>query len=58
MAIHPEMNEGPMGALMRAVDKLEVVDVWCTGCSSFTKMNAAYAMHLQGEIESCSKCRK
>ena len=58
MDIHPEMNEGPIGELMRSVGKIDTVDVWCTGCNSFTKMNAAYAVHLQGEIGSCSKCRK
>jgi len=43
---------------MRSVGKTDTVDAWCTGCNSFTKMNAAYAVYLQGEISSCSKCRK
>lgn len=36
---------------------MELVDVYCKGCKGFVKMNAAYARHLKGEIESCAKCR-
>lgn len=59
MSIHPEMNEGPMGELMRAVGNQETVDVWCKGCNTWCKMNATYAAIIKtGEIESCAKCRK
>tara|TARA_B100001173_G_scaffold308276_1_gene318253 strand:- start:2741 stop:2980 length:240 start_codon:yes stop_codon:yes gene_type:complete len=57
MAIHPEMNEGFLGEIMREIESHETVDVWCTGCNTWTKMNANYAKYLQGEVESCSKCR-
>ena len=44
--------------LKKSIDNTEVVDVWCLGCESWTIMNAKYAKYLQGEIESCSKCRE
>ena len=57
--IHPEMNEGPMGELMRSIAGEETVDVWCKGCQDWRKMNAKYAKIIgTGEIESCSQCRK
>jgi len=55
--IHPEMNEGPMGELMREVGQADVVDVWCKGCESWRKMNAKYAKIIgTGEIEGCTQC--
>ena len=58
MTGHPEMNEGPIGDLVSKIGSMETVEVWCNGCQEFTVMNAAYAKYLQGEIDSCSKCRK
>lgn len=52
---HPEVD-GPLGDAMAEFSKQELVDVWCTGCNAFRKMNAAYAKHLDGEIGSCSRC--
>lgn len=57
MAIHPEMNEGFLGDVIREIESHESVDVWCKGCNSWAKMNANYAKYLQGEVESCNKCR-
>lgn len=59
MAIHPEGEGTPEAELQKFVESTEVVDVWCTGCNSWTKMNAAYARILKtGEISECGKCRK
>jgi len=57
MQPHPE-NSDNVNGLLKAIGKMEVVEVWCKGCNDFTVMNASYAKYLQGEIESCSKCRK
>jgi hypothetical protein len=57
MSGHPE-NTPEVNEMMAAISEMEVVDVWCKGCQAFRPMNAAYAKHLSGEIESCSKCRK
>lgn len=57
--IHPEMNEGPVADLMKEIEKSETVDVWCKGCGTWQKMNAAYAKIIKtGEIENCGNCRK
>lgn len=53
---HPEI-EGPLGDALAEFDKQELVDVWCKGCQAFRKMNAVFAKHLNGEINSCAKCR-
>jgi len=53
---HPEVN-GPLGEALAEFSKMELVDVWCTGCGAFRKMNSAFAKHLNGEIGSCAKCR-
>lgn len=55
MTNHPE-NEAWVNELDNFVKSMEVVDVWCTGCNSWRKMNARYAKYLSGEIESCSEC--
>jgi len=58
MSGHPE-NSPEINDLMEELAKQEVVDVWCAGCESWTKMNAAYAAVIKtGQIESCSRCRK
>ena len=57
MSGHPE-NSPEMNELLKAVENVEVVQVWCKGCQAFRPMNAAYAKYLSGEIESCSKCPK
>ena len=53
---HPEID-GDLGKALAKFGKVELVDVWCTGCNGFVKMNAAYAKYLSGEISSCAKCR-
>lgn len=56
--IHPEMQEGPLGDVLRAVGAEDTCEVWCTGCKSFVRMNAKYAKIIgTGEIASCHKCR-
>ena len=57
MNYHPE-NSPETNDLMAEISKHDTVDVWCKGCNAFTKMNAAYAKYLSGEIEDCAKCRK
>jgi hypothetical protein len=53
---HPEVD-GPLGEALADFAKMELVDVWCTGCNGFVKMNSNFAKYLNGEIGSCSKCR-
>lgn len=53
---HPEVG-GDLGEALKDFGKEELVDVWCTGCGAFRKMNAVFAKHLNGEIGSCAKCR-
>ena len=58
MSDQSDMDKSPFEGLQRDVQALETVDVFCTGCNSWTKMNARYAAVLKtGEISSCSKCR-
>ena len=48
-----------MGDMLKEISKSDTVDVWCTGCNSWAKMNAAYAAIIKtGEISQCSKCPK
>ena len=54
---HPE-NSPEVNELMREIAKADTCKVWCKGCQDFRVMNAAYAKYLQGEIDSCSRCRK
>lgn len=56
MNIHPEMQEGPLGELMRSMAGQETVKVKCQ-CGEEVIMNAAYAQYVKGPLESCSKCR-
>jgi hypothetical protein len=56
MNYHPE-NSPETNELISEISKIETVDVWCKCCEGFTKMNAAYAKYLSGEINCCSKCR-
>ena len=53
---HPEVG-GELGKALEEFNKQELVDVWCNGCNAFRKMNAVYAKHLNGEINSCAKCK-
>ena len=53
---HPEID-GDLGKSLAEFSKQELVDVWCNGCQAFRKMNANFAKHLNGEINSCAKCR-
>jgi NAD-dependent SIR2 family protein deacetylase len=53
---HPEV-EGSLGDVLKEFEKMELVDVYCNGCGAFVKMNSNYAKHLNGEINSCAKCR-
>lgn len=57
MAAHPE-NSPEVNKIMEEIAKTDTCDVWCKGCNDWRKMNASYAKFLQGEIESCGKCRK
>ena len=57
MQPHPE-NSDQVNQMIKGLGSMEVVDVYCNGCKDFTIMNAAYAKYLDGEIESCSRCRK
>lgn len=52
---HPEID-GDLGKTLSEFSKQEVVDVWCNGCQAFRKMNANFAKHLNGEIQSCAQC--
>jgi len=54
--MHPEVD-GPLGEAMRDLAKMELVPVWCNGCQGFVKMNSNFAKFLDGEINSCAKCR-
>lgn len=56
MSGHPEADP-ELQALIDWVESQELVDVWCKGCECFRKMNSAYSKYLEGEIESCMKCR-
>ena len=57
MTEHPE-NEEWMNKLIKEVESIRTVDVWCKGCMEFRKMNGEYAKYLDGEIENCGKCRQ
>lgn len=57
MQPHPENSE-QVNQLIKALGSMEVVDVYCNGCKDFTIMNAAFSKYLDGEIDSCSRCRK
>jgi len=55
---HPE-NSPQINKMMEELAKhSDTCQVWCKGCNDFTVMNASYAKYLQGEIESCARCRK
>jgi hypothetical protein len=56
MTEHPE-NEEWMNELIRSVSSQELVDVWCSNCDKFVKMNAAFSKYVKGEIKSCGSCR-
>ena len=53
---HPE-GDPKINEMIRNVNKMEVVEVWCLGCKDWRPMNAAYAKYVGGEIENCSICR-
>ena len=55
--LHPEFGD-ELNGFLEPISKDETVDVWCLGCNDWRKMNAKYAKYLQGEIESCGKCRE
>ena len=57
MNIHPEMQEGPLGELMKSVSNMDTVPVKCKNCGSDTLMNAAYAKYVTNGLDSCSQCR-
>ena len=56
MSIHPEMKGTPVGKLMEAVQKMDVVPVKCQ-CGADTVINKAYAKYITGPIANCAKCR-
>lgn len=53
---HPEIG-GDFGKALEEFNNQELVDVWCKGCEAFRKMNIVFSKHLNGEINSCAKCR-
>mgnify|MGYP001275005963 CR=1 FL=1 len=55
--IHPEFSD-ELNEFLGPILEDELVDVWCLGCKDWRKMNSAYAKLLQGEIQSCGKCRE
>jgi len=56
LMFHPEMPE-ELAGIAKDFEKLELVDIFCTGCNKFVKMNSIFAKYLEGEIVSCAKCR-
>lgn len=57
MQNHPEMEGTPFDQLAKEIAQHDTCDVWCKGCGDWRKANASYAKYLQGEIESCGRCR-
>ena len=57
MPVHPE-GDGGVNELIREVESIDVVKVWCLGCKDWRRMNAAYAQYCGGEIKECGICRK
>lgn len=53
---HPENGE-ELNKLLEFVESQELVDVWCNGCGCFRRMNSVFSKYLDGEINSCMKCR-
>lgn len=58
MAVHPEMEDGQFGDLIRSIDSMDTVEVWCISCQKFVRINATYAKYVKGEIQDCGSCRK
>ena len=56
MQPHPEMQEGPIAALMRSIANDEIVIVECE-CGAEAQMNKAYAKYVTGKLSSCKECR-
>lgn len=54
--MHPEMQEGPIGALMRSMTNAETVTVECQ-CGAEVQMNKAYSKYVTGKLSSCRFCR-
>ncbi len=53
---HPE-GDPKINEMIRSVNNMKVVEVWCLGCEDWRPMNSNYAKYVKGEIESCSICR-
>jgi hypothetical protein len=56
--MHPEFEGTATGDLMKFVEKMDMTQAWCKGCQDWRPINASFAKYCQGEIESCSQCRK
>lgn len=53
---HPE-GDPKMNEMIRSVNNMKVVDVWCLGCNDWRPINERYAKYVGGEIKECSRCR-
>ena len=42
---------------MEAIGNTETAQAWCKGCNDWAVVNAAYSKYIQGEIQSCQRCR-
>lgn len=59
MHSHPEAD-GELAGINNLVEEMMSVKtkkVWCKGCEDFRPVNERFYQFLNGEIESCSKCR-
>jgi hypothetical protein len=56
--MHPELEGTPEGEMIKFVEKIDMTQAWCKGCSDWAPVNAAFAKYCKGEISSCSRCRK
>jgi len=54
--MHPEMQDGPLGSLLRHVAHAETVAVECQ-CGAEVQMNKAYSKYVTGKLSSCRFCR-
>ena len=54
--MHPEMQDGPLGALLRHMAQAETVTVECQ-CGAEVQMNKAYSKYVTGKLSSCRFCR-
>lgn len=53
---HPEAD-GELNRLISEIGNEQTRRVWCKGCEDYRPVNARFYRFLNGEIESCSRCR-